>query len=345
MSLPEQFVEPDQLQSSREINGQRLAAAHAQHELVTHGMPSHIWVEPTNACNARCPLCPTGNGESERAKALLSPEVFRSVVDEVYPYTKSMNLWNIGEPFLNPHLFDMIRYAEDHDIATRVSTNGFVFYREENVERLIDSGLTNLVVSLDGTSADVFNIYRVNVDFEKIMNGLRLLQQAKIDRGATYPTAVWQFIAMSHNVHQIPEAKQLADELGMVFSLKTVNLDMVGERRENASFLPEQESLRRYELQDNKWKLRVDRDNDCSVLWRSIMVNADGTVVPCCYDFSSDLVVGHFPEQSIREIWDGEAMQRLRHTIVTDRMSLKPCSTCSVGARTAIFLDEGMVDV
>lgn len=332
------------LQFYREGNAERLAAAYARHELVTHAMPSHLWVEPTNACNAKCPLCPTGNGESQRPKAMLSPDIFRLIIDEVYPYTGSMNLWNIGEPFLNPNIFEMIRYAEDHDIATRVSTNGFVFYHQKNVDRLIESKLTDLVVSLDGTSADIFNIYRVNVDFEKVMNGLRLLQQTKVQHGLTHPTVVWQFIAMNHNGHQISEAKRMAEDLGMVFSLKSVNLDMVAERQENVSFLPEQENLKRYDVQDGKWILKTDRENDCSVLWRSIMINADGTVVPCCYDFSSDLILGHFPEQTIRDIWDGEPMQRLRQAIISDRMSLKPCSTCSVGARTTIFLDESLAN-
>lgn len=332
-------------QFQREVNAKRLTLAYARHELVTHAMPSHLWVEPTNTCNTKCPLCPTGNGELQRPKAMLSLETFRLIIDEVYPYTRSMNLWNIGEPFLNPNLFEMIRYAEDHDIATRVSTNGFVFYHQKNVNRLIESRLTDLVVSLDGTSADIFNVYRKNVDFAKIMGGLRLLQQAKAKCYVAYPTVVWQFIAMSHNSHQISDARRMAEDLGMVFSLKSVNLDMVAERQENVSFLPEQENLRRYDVQDGKWILKTDRENDCSVLWRSIMINADGTVVPCCYDFSSDLIVGYFPEQTIQDIWDGEPMQRLRQAIISDRMSLKPCSTCSVGARTTIFLDESLANL
>lgn len=189
--------------------------------------------------------------------------------------------------------------------------------------------------------ADIFNIYRVNVDFEKILDGLRMLQLKKAQRDSATPAVVWQFLAMNHNEHQIPEARRTAEELGMVFSLKSVNLDMVQTNPENSSFLPEQDSLRRYKIEeDGTWQFKTERENDCSVLWRSIMVNADGTIVPCCYDFSAELPLGHYPEQSIREVWDGDAVQQLRHTILTDRMSLRPCSTCSVGDRTVIFLQE-----
>jgi len=154
MSLTENPVHQDILQQSRGDNNRLLQRAYETRELVTNAMPSHIWIEPTNRCNARCPLCPTGNGESVRPKSMLPLDTFKSIVDEVYPYTESMNLWNIGEPFLNQELFGMIAYASQHKMATRVSTNGFVFYDQSNIERLVDSGLTDLVVSLDGTTAD-----------------------------------------------------------------------------------------------------------------------------------------------------------------------------------------------
>ena len=71
-----------------------------------------------------------------------------------------------------------------------------------------------------------------------------------------------------------------------------------------------------------------------------MMINADGIAVPCCYDYDVDLRLGSFPEQSIAQLWDGEAMQTLRQKILTERDQLAPCSKCSVDDRSIIFLDE-----
>jgi len=329
------------ISQSRTQNLAKLQTAYGRHELITNAMPTHIWVEPTNFCNAKCPLCPTGNGESPRPKAMMGFYTFKTVVDEAFPYAKSMNLWNIGEPFLNPHIFKMIRYAADHNISTRISTNGFVFYNPKNIGNLLSSGLTDLVVSLDGTTGPIFNEYRKGIDFDRVFQGLRSLQETKQQLGVSSPNVVWQFLAMSQNEHQINVAKALAEQLNVVFSLKSINLDMVQANAENAVFLPNNNNLRRYHLDENhQWTLKSDRQNDCATLWRSLMVNADGTVIPCCYDYNTDLMLGHFPEQSIRQIWDGESMQKLRQKIQTERLQLGPCKKCSVDDRTIIFLDE-----
>ena len=170
---------------------------------------------------------------------------------------------------------------------------------------------------------------------------MELLHEAQQDFRAG-PTVVWQFIAMRHNQHQIPQARVLAEQLGMVFSLKSVNLDMVAQDPTNVAFLPAENLLRRYETdhQQSPWKLKSERQNDCGVLWRSMMINADGVAVPCCYDYEVDLEIGRVPDQTIRDIWDGDAMQTLRRRIITERDQLPPCAKCSVDDRTIIFLDE-----
>ncbi len=74
-------------------------------------LPPLLGIEATNVCNARCPLCPTGNGELQRVKGMLCLEHFQQVIDEVKAHVVMINLFNYGESFLNPDIFAMIRYA------------------------------------------------------------------------------------------------------------------------------------------------------------------------------------------------------------------------------------------
>lgn len=89
-------------------------------------LPRNLWFEPTNTCNAKCPLCPTGSGQLSCSPACLDIGFYKRVIDEVQPRT--VHFWNDGEPFLHPHIFEMFRYAADCGAVTYASTNGFVFY-------------------------------------------------------------------------------------------------------------------------------------------------------------------------------------------------------------------------
>jgi len=326
---------------SRSINQQMLDIAYRDRLPITHAMPSKIWIEPTNACNAHCPLCPTGTGESTRQKSILPIASFIKIVNEIAPFTQSMNLWDLGEPFLHPQIFTMIRYAEDKNIRTRISTNGTVFYHSDNADAILASKLSDLIVSLDGASQKTFERYRIGIDFDRVIEGLRKLMSLKQLKHSVFPNVVWQFIAMKHNQDEIEIARTLALSLGMVFSLKTVNLDMINNKKDKTTFLPNDLNLSRYNtIENEKYTLKKQRQNECKLLWYSLMVNADGYVIPCCYDYSEDLILGQVFRQSIKEIWDGVPMQLLRNRIQENRMSIPPCKVCSEG-KVELLFSEG----
>ena len=294
-------------------------------------LPQHLWFEPTNTCNAQCPLCPTGTGQLSRPKAFLDFELYQRVIDEVRPQT--VRFWHIGEPFLHPQIFEMFRYAADRGAITYVSTNGFVFYKPENIAKLLDSGLHKLILSLDGVDAETFNQYRVGVDFTKVIQGLRLLLQQR-------PFAlevIWQFIVMRHNEHQVEQAREIAQRLGIQFQPKTVSLDMLPEQGDPAVYLPTNEQYSRYERQDTVLTLKGG-GGSCYFVHTALMINADGRVTPCAFDAQGSLPLGHLETQTVAEIWQGGRMQELRRRLEQERHLLSPCNQCSVGAPKSLSL-------
>jgi radical SAM protein with 4Fe4S-binding SPASM domain len=295
-------------------------------------LPKHLWFEPTNVCNARCPLCPTGAGQLSRPQAFLDFGLYQRVVEEVRPDT--IHFWNMGEPFLHSQIFEMFRFAADRGVMTQVSTNGFVFYQPENIPKLLDSGLHKLILSLDGIDAQTFNQYRVGVDFSKVIQGLRLLlQQRPFDL-----EVVWQFIVMRHNEHQVEQAQAIARGLGIPFSLKSVNLDLLPEQADADSHLPNNPQFSRYEKEEETLTLK-NQNNPCYFVQTTLMINADGSVTPCAFDPQGLLKLGDVNLQSVAEIWNGEPMQTLRHQLGQERQLLNPCKNCSVGAPKAVSLN------
>jgi len=332
---------PDEVRTKRAENQQALNEAFASGKLDVSSMPIHLMAEPKNICNAKCPLCPTGIGELNRAKSFLSYDVFKSFIDQAYPFAETLNLWNYGEPFLHRQIFDMITYACDKYIDVRVSTNGYVFYDERNITRLIDCGLPYLIVGLDGASSEVFSQYRVNVKFDKVIKGMKLLRDTKRQRQADHPIVDWQFIAMRHNYHEIDAAREMAAEVGAIFSVKTVNIQMINVRPSNSTYVPDNPSLRRYNVTaSGALEFSIPVRNLCNFPWHTLQLNSNGEIVPCCYDIKTELLLGDMRHQTLAEIWNGSRMQELRRNMITNRNTLSPCATCSSGSYDVLFLEK-----
>ena len=249
------------------------------------GLPRVLMIEPTNECNLRCPLCPTGAGTLKRPKGQMAFELYQRILADLDGALERLMLYNYGEPFLHPRIFDMIAEARQAEIHTRISTNGLVFLRARHADDLIASRLNHLRVSVDGATAETYAIYRVGGQLDRILEGVRLLQQRKRELGQSRPVVELQFIAMRHNEHELPAMRQIAQDLGARLRVKSVGLGDINRDPARRRWLPAQPSLRRYEECDGNgsWPA-APRAAKCDQPWHRLVVNWDGQVTPCCYD-------------------------------------------------------------
>jgi radical SAM protein with 4Fe4S-binding SPASM domain len=299
--------------------------------------PRNLMLEPTNFCNAECPLCPTGIDGLRRAKGFMDDALFHKIADEASAYHPTMVLWNYGEPFMHPRIFDLIEYASSRGIRVVSSTNGYALYKEQFVERLLTCGLDTLIVCIDGATEDVNAAYRVNISLERVIEGLRMLksQRRKMKHSQVSPRRVLiQTILMKQNEHQIGEIRKLAKELGDQYQVKSVNLTMVP----NVSFedyLPTDTRYRRYALHNNgEWGFGHRVPNTCSFIDQGFVINWDGTVNPCCWDYQGEVVIGDVTTQMVKEVWEGHHLAKLRAAIHTDRAAIPMCAVCSTDVKS-----------
>ena len=304
---------------------------------VRMGRPFVLMVEPTNLCNLRCPLCPSGNGQLTRERGTMALDAFRQVFDGLADDLILLMLWNQGEPFINRSLTDMIRLAKSRNVPTITSTNVHFIRTRENAEDIVDSGLDEIIVSLDGVSSETYLEYRVGGNFDRVLEGIRLLARAKEDLKADHPVIHLQFIIMKHNEEEIDEARRLARELGVDrLSLKTVQ---VGTNAEAEAYLPSNEDHSRYRYDVPSLATKAKITNSCRHLWYSTVINWDGSVSPCCFDKDVDYGLGNaLNVQGFDEIWGGERYARFRNEILTDRASVPICNNCSEGIK-GLFYD------
>src|SRR6266700_7577193 len=127
-----------------------------------HGLPVEYIIETTAKCNLYCPMCPRET--HKQPKEDMTDAIFERLVRESGSTAEHMMLIGLGEPFLDPKIFDRIEHCEKHGIATLLSTNGTLL-DEKMSERLLDAPLQHITLSFDGASKESYEYYRKGARF------------------------------------------------------------------------------------------------------------------------------------------------------------------------------------
>ncbi len=129
-------------------------------KVVTSSYPPDITFQASAYCNTNCRLCPVGLGIKGPPKGFLSLENFKKVIDEMKDVLIKITFADWGEPFLNPDIFDMIKYAEKNKVITHALTNLHHFNNEDDLRKISASGLSFLSVSLHGITQETYELYQ-----------------------------------------------------------------------------------------------------------------------------------------------------------------------------------------
>jgi len=246
------------------------------------GKPMTVSFEPTTACNLRCPECPSGLRSFSRPTGNLKADFFRKSIDELAKDLMYLIFYFQGEPYINPSFLDMVKYASDKGIYTITSTNGH-FLNDENSKKTIESGLSRMIISVDGTTQDVYEQYRKEGTLDNVLMGARNIVKWKKELKSATPHIIFQFLVVKPNEHQIPEIYKLAEEIGVdEVKLKTAQ---IYDYEHGNPLIPEQEQYSRYiKGKDGKYSLKNVLINHCWKLWHACVISWDGLVLPCCFD-------------------------------------------------------------
>ncbi|NQW24386.1 MAG: SPASM domain-containing protein [SAR202 cluster bacterium] len=311
------------------------------------GSPYEWEVDTTNICQLKCPLCHTGKGTIHRDQGVMDYGLFTKVVDQIKHSCMWLTLYSWGEPFLNRRIHEYIAYAHKQKVATIISSNLNKPLTPELAEQVIKSGLDVMIVSLDGVTQEVYEVYRVGGHLDRVLDNLRLLDQKKRELGSKTPHIEWQFIVMRQNEHQLEEAKALATELG-VDSLVFKKVDFPhgeDDPAEAERWLPRQNPD--YLRADPFYKPYQEDGGVCWRLWRSAVINWDGGFAPCCYLTDKTEDFGDANESSVKEIWNNASYTTARGLFKKDFTPEKwvGCLDCSVYQGSSAARSRGPVDL
>lgn len=299
---------------------------------VVLGSPVMLMVEPTTACQLKCPHCPTGRGDLSRPSGTMTYQQFVDFWDQIHPAPFRLQLWNQGEPLASKHTPDIIRHATASGARVIMASNVELLAKGDLAGQIVASGLAELVLSLDGATPESHAKYRVGGDFGLVEKAIQRVVDVKRQLDVRHPIITWQFLLFRHNLDEVDEAKRLAKEWGcnrIIF--KTAQLEAF-DRSEGETWLPDYPKLRRYDLVGDKWVLRRAERPFCNRIYASAVVQWDGDVVPCCFDKDGDHVVGNVFQQSFNQWWRGEKYRDFRRMILTGERP-EMCANCTEGLR------------
>jgi len=295
------------------------------------GNPFSLSIEPTTSCNLRCPECPSGLRAFTRPTGMLKTDFFRNTIDQLHRDLTYLVFYFQGEPFLNPDFLDMVKYAADKKIYTATSTNAH-YLNDENAKRTVESGLDRLIISIDGTTQDVYQQYRVGGNLEKVLEGAQNIVRWKKELKSKTPFIIFQFLVVKPNEHQIDDVQKLGKEIGVdAVWLKTAQV--YDYKNDPNQLIPTIDKYSRYKKTTTGTRFKGRMANHCWRLWQDPVITWDGLVAPCCFDKDATHRLGDLKATSFKEIWRSPAYQSFRQQLWKGRKNIDICANCSEGTK------------
>lgn len=292
------------------------------HKIKANNIKS-IRLDICTICNFKCPGCPTQTYQNENlGRGYLSCKDFEKIIT-ANKNLKQIEIAYAGEAFLNPEIKEILKTAKSHNIALTLNHGSTLNnVDEETCEAIVKYGLRSLVCSIDGTTQDIYQMYRQGGELKKALTAIEKINHYKEKYKSKFPILHWQFIIFDHNKHQLKEAKQLAKKLNMPFK---------------PIFPIEQDSTQKDETKDLKTPdYNMEKNYKyyammlCPLMWHNPQINWDGKVLGCTANKKYSF--GNILDTSLSEVLNSKEMIDTREALTHLKNDNKniPCTTCPI---------------
>jgi MoaA/NifB/PqqE/SkfB family radical SAM enzyme len=286
--------------------------------------PFVLFVDPSSACNFRCKFCPTGDRtlikKTGRWQGIMEFDLYKKIIQDLKEFDcplKVLRLYKEGEPLLNPHLPDMIRYAKQNGIADYIdtTTNGSLLSNDLSL-RLVDAGLDRINISVDGISDEQFlEFTRTKVNFKHYVENIRFLYNNRQNCEICVKIA-GDFLSDKEKQCFFDVFGDISDRI-FIENIAPCWPEFDVEQRTGAKMSTG--------IYDNPLSVV----NTCPYIFYSISVNSDGSVSLCFLDWARKLIIGDVRRQSLRDIWFGSDLYYYQMmNLKGNRLKIPVCNTC-----------------
>ncbi|WP_408072053.1 radical SAM/SPASM domain-containing protein [Butyrivibrio sp. JL13D10] len=293
--------------------------------------PYTVLIEPSNYCNFRCISCFQSLNESNyltQNRGMMSLEMFISIIEQLSEWEgdkiKVLKISLYGEPLTNPNFCAMLRIAKEANIADRIeTTTNASLITEDIAEQLVKYEIDYIRVSIYGGNQERYKEVTgcENVDINKIEENLKTIQRIKKMNNAERP-----FVSAKMLDTYSDENEQFLERFGPVVDEVYIDKPHNWIATEEKSFIGSlYKEDQRDELDKDLKKTRKQRIA-CPMPFTTIAIRSNGEVSPCCVDWIGGTNLGNIQIDTLKNIWNGDAMYEFRKMQLENRR--KENSSC-----------------
>lgn len=275
--------------------------------------PRAIQIQTTSYCNAMCLFCGYRNIHNELEMGHMDDDLFKKIIDETSQhYIGRISPYLMNEPLMDKKMPERIAYIERNKkpfTKTKINTNGALL-TEDMSERLVDSGLRHLWVSVQGYSAESY-CKSMGIKKFNILDNIDRFLDIRDRKGKKRPKLSITTLDTTIVHDELEYAKKHWAERDVNFKIHAVD-NRAGD--DISDLVTEKRQFRR----------------NCDLFLKQAYVLFNGDVIICCHDWRRTVVLGNLREQSLKEIWNSERfMELIRQYQAGDFTNLKICRTCT----------------
>lgn len=325
-------------------------------------LPRYAQLEPVGQCNLRCTMCSIQfrqDGPPFGPLAFMAWETFTHLIDGL-DTLEELHLQGLGEPMMHPRFFDMVEYAAARGITVSTNTNLHLL-NARRAERCITSGLDAMHISIDGATAQTYEMIRIRGHFDRLVANIERLQEVRARLGSATPHLRLVMVIMRQNLAELPDLVRLAASWGIAGIFVQHLCHDFGEETLPARYRPmrdyvteqtllgeDEERIAHYfdaareAARDAAIDLRLPRTRPrayppgtpgrerCDWPWSGAYVSYQGLAMPCCMVSTPDRInFGSMAERGVREIWQSLPFAEFRARLDSeDPPDL--CRSCSL---------------
>lgn len=281
----------------------------------TTEFPLYLVLEQQYRCNLRCPMCLIPYPEKRMfnvPEAVMPDDIFEKVMAEAEQWgCPSISMNNTEEPLLNKKVFERIQRARRAGfVDVFMNTNG-VLLDADRAERLIDSGLTRLLIGFDGHTKEVYEKVRKGANFEQVKANVERFLEIREKKNSLFPLVRLSFVVSEVNQHELEAFKEYWMGRVDYLAIQEYQMPPVQNPELRGVALPGTTTI-----------------YDCDQPFNRMIIRPNGDVNPCCSFWAYTLNLGSVREKSVHEIWHSEGFNKIRESFRAGKDLEKTCVNC-----------------
>jgi radical SAM protein with 4Fe4S-binding SPASM domain len=308
-----------------------------------------VFMDQNNKCNLRCKMCGFSDA---RVPALSKYDMPRWLYDriaaEVFPRSRWVCFSLMTEPFMTRDFPDRLLAAREFGVPFSELITNATLLTPRAIERVLESGLNRIIISIDGGTKAVFESIRVGARFEQVVANWCLLQSARDAAATGLPVMRVNHVLSELNIDAFDDLLALLGDLRpeevAIRTVARMSNAVIQEttdaifwskvriaRQKLADFCARTGVVDSGYLRDRPSKIELFVDGPqrmmCRYPWEMISIHPNGAVFPCMA--WSRPPIGSLTNETFDQIWNGDALAELRREFERDRPGVD-CLHCVV---------------